>query len=642
MQDGFLRAAAASIPVAVADPRRNAAAICARIDQAHRAHAALLVLPELCVTGYTCGDLFLQRTLQQGALTGLQTLLDASRELDVVALVGLPLLVRGKLYNCAAVLCRGRLLGLVPKTYLPNYGEFYEKRQFTPGSTEVETLTVCGQQVPFGTSLLFRCREMPSFVLGVELCEDLWSALPPSTFHALAGATVIANLSASDETVGKAEYRRALVANQSARLLCGYLYASAGHGESTQDMVFAGHDLIAENGTLLAETAPFAGGHAETELDCQRMESERARNTSFEPSTDGYQTVDFSLTLADTALTRFVDPTPFVPGDPQRRAERCELILKMQADGLAKRLEHAHAKTAVIGISGGLDSCLALLVAVRAMKQLRRPTTDVLAVTMPCFGTTRRTRSNAEILCEELHVSFSEIDIANTVHSHFADIGQDESVLDVTFENGQARVRTLELMDTANRTGGLVVGTGDLSELALGWATYNGDHMSMYGVNAGVPKTLVRHLVRYEADIAATDALRTVLLDILDTPVSPELLPAKDGEIAQKTEDLVGPYELHDFYLYYVLRFGFGPAKIFRLAKAAFAGRAEYPDEVLYKWLRNFYWRFFAQQFKRSCLPDGPKIGSVTLSPRGDWRMPSDAAAALWLAELEQLFPHKG
>ena len=326
-----------------------------------------------------------------------------------------------------------------------------------------------------------------------------------------------------------------------------------------------------------------------------------------------------------------------MPGDPKRRAERCELILKMQADGLAKRLEHAHAKTAVIGISGGLDSCLALLVAVRAMKQLGRPASDVLAVTMPCFGTTHRTRSNAEILCDELQVSFKEIDIAETVHSHFRDIGQDESVLDVTFENGQARVRTLELMDTANRTGGLVVGTGDLSELALGWATYNGDHMSMYGVNAGVPKTLVRHLVHYEADIAATDTLRTVLLDILDTPVSPELLPAKDGEIAQKTEDLVGPYELHDFYLYQVLRFGFGPAKIFRLAKAAFAGRPEYPDNVLYKWLRNFYWRFFAQQFKRSCLPDGPKVGSVTLSPRGDWRMPSDACAALWLAELEQL-----
>ncbi len=642
MKDGFLKAAALSPGLRVADCAYNTRQILTELRAAAARGVKLAVFPEFCLTGYTCGDLFLQRTLQQGALTGLQELLDASRELDTVALVGLPLMVRGKLYNCAAVLCRGQLLGLIPKTYLPNYGEFYEKRQFTPGSTEVEWVNVCGQDVPFGTSLLFRCRQMPSFVLGVELCEDLWSALPPSTFHALAGATVIANLSASDETVGKAEYRRALVENQSARLLCGYLYASAGHGESTQDMVFAGHDLIAENGTLLAEVKPFTGGLAETELDCQRMESERARNTSFEPSTEGYQTVEFDLALTDTVLTRWVDPTPFIPHNEQLRAERCELILKMQADGLAKRLEHARAKTAVIGISGGLDSCLALLVAVRAMKQLGRPTTDVLAVTMPCFGTTKRTRSNAEILCDELHVSFTEIDIAATVHSHFRDIGQDESVLDVTYENGQARVRTLELMDTANRTGGLVVGTGDLSELALGWATYNGDHMSMYGVNAGVPKTLVRHLVRYEADIAATPALKEVLLDILDTPVSPELLPAKDnGEIAQRTEDLVGPYELHDFYLYYVLRFGFGPAKIFRLARAAFAGREEYPDAVLYKWLRNFYWRFFAQQFKRSCLPDGPKIGSVTLSPRGDWRMPSDACAALWLAELEQLFPQK-
>ena len=643
MKDGFLKAAALSPALRVADCTYNTQQIIHTLRDAAARGVKLAVFPEFCLTGYTCGDLFLQRTLQQGALDGLQAVLEASRTLDTVALVGLPLLVRGKLYNCAAVLCRGQLLGLVPKTYLPNYGEFYEKRQFTPGSTEVETIAVCGRQVPFGTSLLFRCRQMPSFVLGVELCEDLWSALPPSTFHALAGATVIANLSASDETVGKAEYRRALVENQSARLLCGYLYASAGHGESTQDMVFAGHDLIAENGTLLSEALPFAGGFAQTELDCQRMESERARNTSFEPSAEGYMTVDFDLTLTETSLTRWVDPTPFIPHNEQLRAARCELILKMQADGLAKRLEHAHAKTAVIGISGGLDSCLALLVAVRAMKQLGRPTTDVLAVTMPCFGTTRRTRSNAEILCDELHVTFTEIDIANTVHSHFKDIGQDENVLDVTYENGQARVRTLELMDTANRTGGLVVGTGDLSELALGWATYNGDHMSMYGVNAGVPKTLVRHLVRYEADIAATPALREVLLDILDTPVSPELLPAKDnGEIAQRTEDLVGPYELHDFYLYYVLRFGFGPAKIFRLAKAAFADRPEYPDQVLYRWLRNFYWRFFAQQFKRSCLPDGPKIGSVTLSPRGDWRMPSDAAAALWLAELEQLFPQKG
>ena len=638
MRDGFLKAAALSPALRVADCAYNTQQIITQLKDAAARGVKLAVFPEFCLTGYTCGDLFLQHTLQQGALTGLQSILDASRELDVVALVGLPLLVRGKLYNVAAVLCRGQLLGLVPKTYLPNYGEFYEKRQFTPGSTEVEWVTVCGQQVPFGTSLLFRCCEMPSFVLGVEICEDLWSALPPSTFHALAGATVVANLSASDETVGKAEYRRALVQNQSARLLCGYLYASAGHGESTQDMVFGGHDLIAENGTLLSEALPFAGGWAETEIDCQRMESERARNTSFEPSAEGYQTVEFHLEPTETPLTRWVDPTPFVPHDQRLRAQRCELILKMQADGLAKRLEHARAKTAVIGISGGLDSCLALLVAVRAMKQLGRPTTDVLAVTMPCFGTTRRTRSNAEILCDELHVSFREIDIAATVHSHFADIGQDERVLDVTFENGQARVRTLELMDLANRTGGLVVGTGDLSELALGWATYNGDHMSMYGVNASVPKTLVRHLVQYEADIASSETLKTVLLDILDTPVSPELLPAKEnGDIAQKTEDLVGPYELHDFYLYHVLRFGFGPEKIFRLAKAAFAGRAEYPDSVLYKWLRNFYWRFFAQQFKRSCLPDGPKVGSVTLSPRGDWRTPSDAAAALWLAELEQI-----
>ena len=636
MKDGFLKAAAFSPALRVADCTYNAQQILADVQAAAARGVKLAVFPEFCLTGYTCGDLFLQHTLQTGALDALQTVLDGTRTLDTVVMVGLPLLIHGKLYNCAAVLCRGQLLGLVPKTYLPNYGEFYEKRQFTPGSTEVETITVCGQQVSFGTSLLFRCRSMPSFVLGVELCEDLWSALPPSTFHALAGATVIANLSASDETVGKAEYRRALVSNQSARLLCGYLYASAGHGESTQDMVFAGHDLIAENGTLLAETAPFAGGIAETEIDCQRMEAERARNTSFELSRDGYTTVEFDLELTETPLTRWIDPAPFVPGDPKRRAERCELILKMQADGLAKRLEHAHAKTAVIGISGGLDSCLALLVAVRAMKQLGRPASDVLAVTMPCFGTTHRTRSNAEILCDELQVSFKEIDIAETVHSHFRDIGQDESVLDVTFENGQARVRTLELMDTANRTGGLVVGTGDLSELALGWATYNGDHMSMYGVNAGVPKTLVRHIVQYVADTCGQPVLRDVLVDILDTPVSPELLPsAADGTIAQQTEKLVGPYELHDFYLYYVLRFGFGPAKIYHLALAAFAGR--YEPEVLLAWLRNFYRRFFAQQFKRSCLPDGPKVGSVTLSPRADWRMPSDACNALWLKELDEI-----
>mgnify|MGYP000755386186 CR=1 FL=1 len=636
MKDGFLKAAAFSPALRVADCTYNAQQILEQLQAAAQRGVKLAVFPEFCLTGYTCGDLFLQRTLQQGALDTLEWLLAQTRTLDTVALVGLPLLVHGKLYNCAAVLCRGQLLGIVPKTYLPNYGEFYEKRQFTPGSTEVELTEVCGQQVPFGTSLLFRCRQMPSFVLGVEICEDLWSALPPSTFHALAGATVIANLSASDETVGKAEYRRELVSNQSARLLCGYLYASAGHGESTQDMVFAGHDLIAENGTLLSETKPFAGGYAETELDCQRMESERARNTSFEPAADGYTTVEFSLPLTETVLTRWVDPTPFVPHNQQLRAERCELILKMQADGLAKRLDHAHAKTAVIGISGGLDSCLALLVAVRAMKQLGRPTTDVRAVTMPCFGTTHRTRSNAEILCDELNVSFQEIHIANTVHSHFADIGQDENVLDVTFENGQARVRTLELMDLANRTGGLVVGTGDLSELALGWATYNGDHMSMYGVNASVPKTLVRHLVKWAAATEQDAATRATLLDIIDTPISPELLPASDGdEIAQRTEDTVGPYELHDFFLYHFIRYGFSPAKLFFMACRAFDGR--YDRATVKKWLVTFLRRFFSQQFKRSALPDGPKVGSISLSPRGDWRMPSDAMATLWLDEIAGL-----
>ena len=642
MKDGFLKAAALSPSLRVADCNYNASQIVSQLQDAAARGVKLAVFPEFCLTGYTCGDLFLQRTLQQGALDALQTVLDASRELDVVALVGLPLLVRGKLYNCAAVLCGGRLLGLVPKTYLPNYGEFYEKRQFTPGSTEVENVTVCGQEVPFGTSLLFRCRQMPSFVLGVEICEDLWSALPPSTFHTLAGATVIANLSASDETVGKAEYRRALVSNQSARLLCGYLYASAGHGESTQDMVFAGHDLIAENGTLLAETSPFEGGWAETELDCQRMESERARNTSFEPSAEGYLTVDFDLALTETKLSRWVDPTPFIPHDERRRAERCELILKMQADGLAKRLEHAHAKTAVIGISGGLDSCLALLVAVRAMKQLGRPTSDVLAVTMPCFGTTSRTKSNAEILAERIGTTFDTVDIGDAVKVHFRDIGQSMDDLSVTFENGQARERTQVLMDLANRTGGMVIGTGDLSELALGWATYNGDHMSMYAVNAGIPKTLVRHLVAYVADEAETrdPKLSAVLRDILDTPVSPELLPPKDGEIAQRTEELVGPYELHDFFLYYAVRWGFTPGKIYRLAQYALGDT--YDNATLLRWLDNFYRRFFAQQFKRSCLPDGPKVGSVTLSPRGDWRMPSDACATLWRAQLEQLKTREG
>ena len=636
MKYGFLRAAAASPGLRVADVAYNTQEIIKSMREYAARNAQLLCLPEFCLTGYTCSDLFLQETLIRGAEQGLAEILAASCGLNLVTVVGLPVRRSGKLYNCAAVVCDGKLLGLVPKTHLPNYSEFYEKRHFLPGPAQASPMELAGQQTLFGTNLLFACRQMPEFVLGVEICEDLWAPIPPSCAHALAGATVIANLSASDETVGKAAYRRDLVCGQSARLLCGYLYADAGHGESTTDMTFAAHDLIAENGTLLAEAGPFEDGRAVTELDLGRMVQERTRNTTFEPHTEGYTTVSFDLEPVEVPLTRKVSPTPFVPRDDAARAERCELILRIQAEGLAKRMEHTHARCAVVGISGGLDSCLALLVAVRACHILGRDPRDIVAITMPCFGTSKRTRSNAEILCEALDVSFQEINITATVQSHFADIGQNPETYDVTFENCQARVRTLELMDYANKNGGFVIGTGDLSELALGWATYNGDHMSMYGVNAGVPKTLVRHIVRYVADTCGKETLSRVLLDILDTPVSPELLPAAaDGSFSQQTEKLVGPYELHDFYLYYVLRFGFGPKKIYHLALAAFAGR--YEPEVLLAWLNNFYRRFFAQQFKRSCLPDGPKVGSVTLSPRADWRMPSDACNALWMRELDDL-----
>ena len=636
MKYGFLRAAAASPGLRVADVAYNTQEIIKSMREYAARNAQLLCLPEFCLTGYTCSDLFLQETLICGAEQGLAEILAASCGLNLVTVVGLPVRRSGKLYNCAAVVCDGKLLGLVPKTHLPNYSEFYEKRHFLPGPAQASPMELAGQQTLFGTNLLFACRQMSEFVLGVEICEDLWAPIPPSCAHALAGATVIANLSASDETVGKASYRRDLVCGQSARLLCGYLYADAGHGESTTDMTFAAHDLIAENGTLLAEAGPFEDGRAVTELDLGRMVQERTRNTTFEPHTEGYTTVSFDLEPVEVPLTRKVSPTPFVPRDDAARAERCELILRIQAEGLAKRMEHTHARCVVVGISGGLDSCLALLVAVRACRILGRDPRDIVAITMPCFGTSKRTRSNAEILCEALDVSFQEINITATVQSHFADIGQDPETYDVTFENCQARVRTLELMDYANKNGGFVIGTGDLSELALGWATYNGDHMSMYGVNAGVPKTLVRHIVRYVADTCGKETLSRVLLDILDTPVSPELLPAAaDGSFSQQTEKLVGPYELHDFYLYYVLRFGFGPKKIYRLALAAFAGR--YEPEVLLAWLNNFYRRFFAQQFKRSCLPDGPKVGSVTLSPRADWHMPSDACNALWMRELDDL-----
>lgn len=635
-ENGFIRAAAVSPALRVADCAYNAEQIIDAMQAFAAENVQLLCLPELSLTGYTCSDLFLQAPLLRGAEKGLADILQASKGLNLVTVVGVPVRHNSKLYNCAAVVCGGELLGLIPKTYLPNYSEFYEQRHFVAGMREAECIEYAGQETLIGTQLLFACKQMPDFVLGVEVCEDLWAPIPPSCAHALAGATVIANLSASDETIGKAAYREQLVAGQSGRLLCAYLYADAGHGESTTDMTFAGHNLIAENGTILAQTVPFAGEEAITELDLGRMVQERQHNTSFMPQNQGYTTVEFELMSTDICLARAVSPAPFVPQDAAARAERCELILRIQAEGLAKRMEHTHARCAVLGISGGLDSCLALLVAVRACKVLGRDPKEIVALTMPCFGTTKRTRSNAEILCEALGVSFAEINITKTVNQHFADIGQNPATYDVTFENCQARVRTLELMDYANKNGGFVIGTGDLSELALGWATYNGDHMSMYGVNAGVPKTLVRHIVRYVADTCGEDTLSRVLLDILDTPVSPELLPtAEDGTIAQQTEKLVGPYELHDFYLYYVLRFGFGPVKIYHLARTAFDGK--YAPEILLHWLKNFYRRFFAQQFKRSCLPDGPKVGSVTLSPRGDWRMPSDACNALWMTELEQI-----
>ena len=639
MKDGFLCAAALSPKLRVADCDYNARQCLESLRQAAEKGARLAVLPELCLTGYTCGDLFLQQTLLEGAESALAFLVKESRDLPLIALAGLPVRAGGKTYNCAAVFCAGHLLGLVPKSYLPNYAEFYEKRHFVPWQGENIPLTFAGRQTLLGTRLLFGCRQMPAFRLGVEVCEDLWAPLPPSTGHALAGATVIANLSASDETVGKAEYRRALVSQQSARLLCGYLYADAGWGESTTDMVFAAHDLIAENGVLLAEAAPFGAGFALTQLDLERMLGERARNTSFEPRPEGYQQVEFDLEVRPAPLTRPVSDAPFVPAGQARRAERCELILTIQARGLAKRMEHARAKTAVIGISGGLDSCLALLAAVRAMELLGRPASDVQAVTMPCFGTTKRTRSNAQILCEELGVSFTEIDITATVRQPFrGHRPRREHKYDVTFENGQARERTLELDGSGQPAGGPGGGHRGPERAGPGLGhLQRGPHEHVRGERGHPQDPGAAYCAATPPTRAKSEGLRRVLLDILDTPVSPELLPAKEnGEIAQQTEDLVGPYELHDFYPL--------PCAAVRLCAgqdpAAGPGAplgSGTAGTVLLRWLENFYRRFFAQQFKRSCLPDGPKVGSVTLSPRGDWRMPSDACGTLWLAQVAAL-----
>ncbi len=636
MYDGFLRVAAATPDIRVADCEFNAASAKDLLMKAHEQDVSLLVLPELCLTGYTCGELFLQQTLLQGAKQALKQLKEATMGMNMVVVTGLPLTVNNVLYNVAAVLYDGEILGFVPKSYLPTYSEFYEGRHFHSGIGVNGEIVFDGRSYPFGTKLLFRCRQMPEFTLGIEICEDLWVASPPSIQHALAGATVIANLSASDETTGKDIYRNELVSGQSARLVCGYIYADAGEGESSTDLVFGGHNLICENGSILMESERFHNQLILSELDLMKLVSERRRMTTWQPDMDPeYRIIEFDMELKPVTLSRYIDPHPFVPANQADRDRRCEEILTIQAMGLKKRLAHTHCQSAVVGISGGLDSTLALLVTVRAFDMLGMDRSQITAVTMPCFGTTDRTYHNACELVRRLDATLREVDIKEAVTLHFRDIGQDIDCHDVTYENGQARERTQVLMDIANKQGGMVIGTGDMSELALGWATYNGDHMSMYGVNASVPKTLVRHLVRYCADTADSQTLRDTLLDILDTPVSPELIPPTDGEISQKTEDLVGPYELHDFFLYHVMRFGRRPRVVYRLALQGFDGI--YDGETILKWLKTFYRRFFAQQFKRSCLPDGPKVGSVALSPRGDWRMPSDASVNLWLKELEEI-----
>ena len=635
MRQGYVKVAAVTPKVQVADTEYNGQQIRTLMKETTEHGAKIVVFPELCITGYSCGDLFLQEKLLQEARKELFTIAKESSSYDGIFFVGLPFEVQGKLYNMAAAISGGEILGLIPKCYLPNYNEFYEMRHFTSGlGLCTEEILENGSLIPVCTDLLFYCRNMPRLKIGVEICEDLWAPNPPSTNHALAGANLIVNLSASDEVTGKDLYRKDLVSGQSARLLCGYVYASAGDGESTQDVVYSGHNIIAENGTVLAESERFTNEVIYSEIDIEKLVGERRRMSTFLVQ-ENHVEIPFSLKEEETVLTRFVDPAPFVPGREDQRRKRCEEIFMIQAMGLKKRLEHTHSQSAVGGISGGLDSTLALLVVVKAFDLLKKNHKDIVAVTMPGFGTTDRTYENALNLIKSLGAELMEISIKESVMQHFKDIGHDENVHDITYENSQARERTQILMDVANQKNGMVIGTGDMSELALGWATYNGDHMSMYGVNASVPKTLVRHLVRFYADTCGDEKLSATLYDVLDTPVSPELLPPKDGQISQKTEDLVGPYELHDFFMYYVLRFGFTPAKIYRLAKIAFAGTYDY--EFILKWLKTFYRRFFAQQFKRSCLPDGPKVGTVAVSPRGDLRMPSDACATIWMKEAENL-----
>ncbi|MCI8507030.1 MAG: NAD(+) synthase [Lachnospiraceae bacterium] len=640
MKDGFVKVAAASPELKVADCDYNGERILECIREAEQEGVKILVFPELCISGYTCGDLFLQDALLNGCISTLKTLLQATVDMDILYVVGMPLVYRNKLYN-TAVFCKGReILMIVPKTNIPNYQEFYEARHFETGFQDTETIMELAgcENISFGTDNLLVCENVPGLVIAGEVCEDLWVPDSPSIRHALAGAVIICNPSASDEIATKPEYRRSLVAMQSAKLIAGYIYADAGNDESTQDLVYSGHDIIAENGSILAQSELFEHRLTIAEIDIKRLVAERRKTTTYHNEwkrQDGLQWYDetyFSFDLTETEITRKITRTPFVPSDDFMKKQRCEEILTLQAMGLRKRLAHTGCQSAVIGLSGGLDSTLALLATVKAYDLLGRDHKNIITVTMPGFGTTDRTYQNALDLAKSLGTTLKEISIVNAVRQHFKDIGQDENVHDITYENGQARERTQILMDIANQYNGMVIGTGDMSEMALGWATYNGDHMSMYAVNVSIPKTLVRYLVNWYAD-ETDEKTSSVLRDILATPVSPELLPPENGKIAQKTEDIVGPYELHDFFLYYILRFGYAPSKIYRLAKLAFEGI--YDNETILKWMRVFYSRFFSQQFKRSCVPDGPKVGTVSLSPRGDLRMPSDACVTLWMKEIE-------
>lgn len=637
MKDGFVKVGAATPSTRVADIAYNGEQIVKCCFDAAGNDCSLLVFPELCITGYTCGDLFLQETFLESAYNELYSIVESTSDLNMVIVVGLPLAFRDKLYNVAAVCYSGNVLGFVPKMNIPAYSEFYELRHFSP----YDGLDCVYDEIPFG-NILFRCASEPDFCFGVEICEDLWVPRAPSVELCISGAKIICNLSASDEVIGKGEYRRKLVSMQSATLVCGYIYADAGFGESTQDLIFAGHNLICENGNILSESKKYASDVIYSEIDLKRLAYERHRmNTFTTESGVEFEEVIFDQEPAyDVELTRSFPQKPFVPSSRDNLRERCEEILRMQATGLATRLKHINCSDVIVGLSGGLDSTLALIVCVHAFDMLSFNRKGIHTVTMPCFGTTDGTKSNSLKLAEHYGVSMTEIPIYDSVKQHFKDISHDEQIHNTTYENSQARERTQILMDLANKNNGIVVGTGDLSELALGWATYNGDHMSMYGVNGSIPKTLVRYLVSYEAERVSdsNSELSNVLIDVVHTPVSPELLPPTDnGKISQKTEDLVGPYELHDFFLYYFVRFAYSPSKIFRIAKLTFEG--VYDEKTIYKWEETFIRRFFTQQFKRSCLPDGPKVGTVTLSPRGDWRMPSDASADVWLRDLESVKP---